>query len=273
MLTHQQLLIRDYKMTIEQQSVINCLSLLKKHLKSNGMTYRILAEKMSVAEITVKRLLNSKQVSMAKMMELCRYAGISLPELLEELSTTPPVHYCFSDKQDEVFAKKPHLLAYFSTLFFDAKTPETIEKEYQLSKTSTHFYLRALENIGLLQVSAKNNITFLIKPPIGFAPDSQVIKNQIVQGVQKVSEALVNDKLLKNSYFILKPMQLREDDIYQMLNELSDVINRYAQLSEAKETLKNKAIVKEMYQLCLVGHTIENESTNIVNVSNIHLDI
>jgi hypothetical protein len=85
--------------------------------------------------------------------------------------------------------------------------------------------------VGLLERQGGLEVILKVKPPIGFGPDSQVLRAQHVRYMQSTVERVLSpdrEKVLA----LLKPMRLSESQINEMRIEFSAIVDRYAYLSE-----------------------------------------
>lgn len=209
----------------------NCLSEIKIQLKAKRITYQQIADKMGVSLLTVKRQLNADDITFIKLLSLCDAVGLSLTEILSELQDKKVAHTSFTEKQDLAFCENESLYYYFSELFFNKKSPQKIESEYSLTSSSTYRYLRKLEDIGLISLSVRGKISFVVKAPIGFADSTKFIFKEIKNALHEVAGRLINASKFKD-FVVVKPLKLPAEIQDQMNKELVDIVSNYAELSE-----------------------------------------
>lgn len=214
-----------------QNTVQSCLATIKNQVKLQKITYREIAEKLGVSELTVKRQINGKDISMSKLLALCDAAGIDFADAWDSQNDLKPKHSLFSKEQDAAFFTNPNLMSFFFEMYDRGKAPAEIRKEHDLTSASLHLYLRKLEHLGLIQVSAQQNIHFKIKAPIGFSSDSKVLMRELSEVLRDLDAALTEGKEF-DRYFISKPFQLSEELKAKMFEELVEIVSRYAELSE-----------------------------------------
>lgn len=220
-------------------AIQHCLQAVKTALRERGIRYADLAAKLGVAEVTVKRMLNQTDISLERLLALTELAGLELPELLAAAKRAPR-HHLFTARQDQAFANYPHLMAYFGELFYRGKTPEVIASENDLDDVSSYLYLRELENLELIRLSAGDQVQFLVEPPLGFASDSLVLKQQLVTAIQQTCEAVMTPKTAENNesrhFLSVKPLHLPTELYDKLLEELCACLDRFAKLSEQQPT-------------------------------------
>lgn len=209
----------------------SCLKLIKKHLKRKNITYQQLADKLDVSLLTIKRQLNSDDIAFSKLLSLSEASGVSLTELLQAAEEKTVKHTSFTEYQDLTFCRHPSVYLYFVELFNNHKTPAQIESQYELTPASTHIYLRKLEEIGLISLSAKGYVTFLVEAPLGFAESTNFVYKEFEKALIEVSSRL-SEAEKNEDFVVVKPLTLPDELRNKMYKEIVDVISTYAEVSE-----------------------------------------
>ncbi|MCO7225728.1 helix-turn-helix transcriptional regulator [Pleionea sp. CnH1-48] len=254
---------------LDEQLVIYCLGAIKESLQQQSITYAELAQRFEVAEVTIKRMLNQSDIAMSRLLALCDIAGLSLAKLLEDFNSQPPLHYYFSARQDEAFYQHPGLLHYFSELFYTGLSAEEIAAKYQLNEVSSYQYLRALENIELIELLPQNKVRFLVQAPLGFDHQSKVLKQQVQKSIEATCDKVMNAPDAAEHFFIAKPLSLSPQLYAKLIQELMKIIERFAQISEWQAGGSDD----QGYELIMMGcPTTEEETSLIVNIPVDHFE-
>jgi len=214
-----------------QNRVKACITQIKSEVKAQGINYQTLADRLNTSLLTIKRQLNGNDLSFTKLLSLCDAAGLDFSEIWCSIEQHKVKHHFFTQIQDHAFYNNPHLLGFFYEIYLNKKTPQQIQQEFKLTQASLHLYLRKLESLQLITVSQQNNIRFSIAGPIGFGPDSKVIKKEIAQSLDDLSRLYSSEKQF-DTFLLAKPMKLSDDLRIKMHEELLEVISRYSELSE-----------------------------------------
>lgn len=255
---------------LNEYSIKRCLNKIKFALKERGITYSELALKMDLSEVTIKRMLNQSDISLDRLFTLSDICNLSLGELIESSRQNPQSHHLFTDIQDEEFFHFPHLLSYFSKLFYFNESPEKIAKENGLNDVSNYLYLRQLENIGLITLGPRNQVMFNVKPPLGFASNSKVLKQNISKFLQHTSDKVMDtdDEFSKSaSYFMrVKPLRLPQHLFEKLSEDLKKTLDKYAELSE--DLFINDNSLPD-HQITLIGHPLTLEEISNVPIINV----
>jgi transcriptional regulator with XRE-family HTH domain len=235
-------------------AIQNGLVRIKQELKARGIKYSELAELMDMSEVTVKRMLNSSNISLSRMMFLGELLKLDLTELLTPKGKAKATQSFFTEEQDQAFFEKPKLWSYFVELFYNRKSPPEIEREHALTALSTYQYLRELENLKLIHLNPKNNVDILVKAPIGFNRNSKVINRHISHMMEVSYKAVMDDDEENDDYFLrVKPMRLTQPVYLKLIEELKAVMDKYSEVSEVAFSNSNEA---KDYQVVFTGHRL-----------------
>jgi len=247
-----------------QNKVALCLALIKEQVKTKAIGYQQLADSLGVSLLTIKRQLNGDDLSMSKLLALCDAAGVNFIEIIQRVESRKASHTFFTAEQDQAFCKYPHLFHYFVELLHQQKSPGQLQREWHLTPASTHMYLRKLEQLSLISLSMKSDVTFLVDEPLGFGPGSQFVKKDIKNALIDVSDR-IGVKSLDDVFVIAKPLILSHELREKMYVELTEVISRYAELSERYFTQSEHPA----FQMVVCDYQMQEATPlcDIVNVS------
>ena len=177
-------------------------------------------------------MLNKPSVPLDRLLKICRVAGIQAAELFARAEKREPRHTSFTAEQDELFFERPEFSTYFMRLMIDGQSPDQIAAEEGLSQLSTDRYLSGLEKVGLLERVGHNRIRLRVSPPIGFAPDSKVLRAMQAEFLREVTETVLSPRAT-DAYAILKPLRLNRKLYAELVEELRSVVDRFSYLSES----------------------------------------
>jgi DNA-binding transcriptional ArsR family regulator len=141
-----------------ERDTASLLQALKQVMKNQGVTYGDAARHLELSLPTVKRLFISGEMPLSRLLKLTHWLGLSLTELVALAETKPKGNTRLNRGQEEFFAENPMVLAYFYALKGGQVTPAEIAEHYGLTPRSTRFYLRALEEQGLIRLLADDKV-------------------------------------------------------------------------------------------------------------------
>lgn len=137
-------------------------SALKMALKSRGITYKDLAERIQVSEQTIKRLFKDKDCTLSRITQICEAIDLSVYDLFEFSKTQ---HEPLTELSDEQMHFLSEHSSHFNFLIFllSGYQPDNIQANYQLSDVSVFRYMRDLDKHGLIELGANNQYRLLVE--------------------------------------------------------------------------------------------------------------
>ena len=128
---------------------------LKRALRSRGITYAMLAKRISLSEPSVKRVLSRGSLSLPRLERICEAAGIALEELIRPVSSSPAeTSSTLSAAQETALAADPQLLACFY-LLTNGHTPRDVAAELGADEKQLRRWLVKLDNLNLVELRAR----------------------------------------------------------------------------------------------------------------------
>ncbi len=236
--------------------VDRCLSRIKEALKHKQLTYTDVASILDVSENTVKRMLNHADIGLDRLLTLADICDLDIGELIGQAKSEYNPHHFFSERQDLAFEQKPHLMSYFTQLFYQHKSPQQIAEENQLSELTTYRYLRALENIELIKLEPENKFSFLVKAPLGFAANSRVLRKIIAGHIEQTVDKVMSPQREEGYFAMVKPLRMPQELFAKMWNELERTVEKYAEVAEIAYSRQDDLASS---QITLVGHPMNSE--------------
>jgi transcriptional regulator with XRE-family HTH domain len=128
---------------------------LKKELKAAHMTYADLAQKLDMAESSVKRMLAKGDMSLSRIDAICRALKLDFAELARRVADAQPLLAELTQAQEKaVVADKKLLLVAICVL--SQWTLEQITAAYRLTEAEGVKYLAQLDRIGIIELRPLN---------------------------------------------------------------------------------------------------------------------
>lgn len=216
----------------DQDKILFCLSKIKQSLKQKALTYAQVAKLLEISEPSVKRQLNSDDLSLCQLLKYCDIAGIGFAQLWAEAEARTPTINCFSAEQDLAFYHHPHLYQFFSQLVLARFDAATVQNQNQLNDASMHIYLRKLEILGVIRLGTGQSVTPLIEAPYGFGVESKVVRAELASVCDVLAKDLREKNKLIDIMVLAKPLKLPEVLRQKFHDKLHCLYAEYARLSE-----------------------------------------
>lgn len=155
-----------YKMSDEEINNEKIRQVIKDMLKERALTHADLAKSLRVSQATVKRMLNSNDLSVGKMTQIAKILGIDFFELVRVADEFKVAGVQMTEDQEYFLAEDPartHVLWRLTNGF----SPATIAKDGNASLETVVSHLKMLVGMNLVE---KTGDTFRAKVswPFGF---------------------------------------------------------------------------------------------------------
>lgn len=123
---------------------------LKKALKAQGWTARLVAERLNVGEATAKRWLGGKGLTVDRLEQLCALANLSLSDLAERSETQQSDLAQELTLAQERALSRDALLAFLFIIILGGTPVSEVEKDFALTPDLTEAALQQLERLALI---------------------------------------------------------------------------------------------------------------------------
>lgn len=150
---------------------------LKRVLRTQGVTYREIAEGVGLSESSVKRIFSRGSDLRLKQVErICRYLNLDLFEVTRmaakdaTASTTT-----LTPKQERAFVADPKLFWFFLFVAKQASV-EGVRKRFKLGTTQVERYLLQLDRLDLIDLRERNQFKVLVSPTVRWAKNGPLAR-------------------------------------------------------------------------------------------------
>lgn len=203
---------------------------LKSALKARGLTYSDIADRLGIAEITVKRIFADQDCKLSRLNAICRVAGLSLDELIEATEQDLATASHLTPDQSRALSANRSLLSVF-LLLLNRYPPKRIQSIHQLSEPTLYRYLRALEQLHLIRLSDGGDAELLVSPPIDFLAHKSLDRE--IRGINADFLTWTFDHRHDNNYRFESVSrhlsQASADEVQRDIQALDEKIKRLAQ--------------------------------------------
>ncbi|MFZ2629940.1 MAG: helix-turn-helix transcriptional regulator [Desulfosalsimonadaceae bacterium] len=215
------------------------LSTVKRILKSKGLTYEDISKEIGMSESSIKRLFSEHTFSLKRFEQICDLLEISFYELSKISLDIESTHSVMSYEQELILSEKPRLMIFFY-LLLNGRAPDSIVRDYKISKQELVKYLLELDKLKLIELHPENKIRLLIQKSMTWLKNGPIAKKY--------------DKWLKREF--LKAEFDQADEQWQL---------EYGKLSDGSQQMILKKIdrlFREYYELTEMDKTLPLEKTH-----------
>jgi transcriptional regulator with XRE-family HTH domain len=148
------------------------IAVLKRALRSRGITYADVAKRLGLSESSVKRLFRRNDLSLSRLETLCEIVGLTLADLIEAASAQQQVSALTKDQERELI-ESPKLLL-MSYLLINRWQLEEITRRFSIEPDEASGLLRKLKALRLIEILPFGRIKVLTARNFSWRRDGPV---------------------------------------------------------------------------------------------------
>lgn len=203
------------------------VDMLKQELRTQGMTYRELAEQLDLSESTVKHMFSAKNFSLKRMDKACEILGLELTDLVGKLQAKSlKLDQLTLENEKRLISELPLLIvAYCITNLW---TMDDILQQYTISKTECIRCLVQLDRMQMIELQPDNKVRLLVSNNFKWhknGPIERFFRSSVQDNF--FSSAFNSDE----SLHMVKIGDITDSSIQQLINRLENVGALYEELS------------------------------------------
>lgn len=141
--------------------ILQVTETLKVLLKQNKITYREIAEHLSLSEANIKRIFANRSFSLERLEQICNFIDINLSDLFVLSDKQQQTLSQLSLEQEQELIDNPKLLL-VAVCVRDGWTFDEVIDHYEIDKFECIRLMAKLDKIKLIQLLPNNNYKLLI---------------------------------------------------------------------------------------------------------------
>jgi transcriptional regulator with XRE-family HTH domain len=151
------------------------ITVLKAELKAAGLTYAALAQRLGLAESSIKRMFARGEMTLSRVDDICRVLRIDYAELSRKVADAAPQRLLLTLEQEAaVVADRKLLLVAICVL--SQWTAEQIVATYRLTDAECVACLIRLDKLGVIVLRAGNRYSLQVAKTLRWRPDGPVMQ-------------------------------------------------------------------------------------------------
>ncbi len=174
------------------------LDALKRQLKSRGIRYADLADRLGVSIPTVKRSLNDGSISVERLLALCDIANVEIGTLVIAAHREKPRPTSLTLQQERVLAKDTRLLSFLNLLLNDWEVAEIV-KNFEIDERACERMLLQLDRLGIVELGASLRFKLLVERSIRWRTGGPIAA---ALGVRALNEYLTDSAFTRRDEFL-----------------------------------------------------------------------
>ncbi len=199
-------------MTQDQNEYKAVVQNLKDMMREQKITHRELAHGIGMSESGVKKVLGASDGSFQRLLEICRYLGVELSDLLAEGKVRDVQ---FTEPQQSLFLKSMNLFRYYWMLVYERAPLAEAQKYLKLSYPEVIEFQKKLEQAGLIRILPGGRVRLPSIKAVRWVGGGPLVRKLYSEWTAKFIESVANPdlpdgKMFLIRYFKMKPKTYRD---------------------------------------------------------------
>lgn len=149
------------------------VDVLKRELKSRGVTYAQVARKLNLSEASVKRMFSRRNFTLKRLDQVCQLTQGEFTDLARTLSREEALVSQLTHEQEKEIASSIKLFL-VAVCVLNHVSAEQIVETYDLSQAECIQILVRLDRIGFIRLAPGNRIKLLVSRDFAWLPDGPI---------------------------------------------------------------------------------------------------
>jgi DNA-binding Xre family transcriptional regulator len=149
------------------------LDVLRAELRAASITYKALAERIGMSESSVKRMFGQKDMSLSRLAQICKAAGIALEDVLRRAADARPHAGTLTLTQEKSLVANPRLLLVAICCLGHWSLEQVIET-YRLTEAECIRCMAELDRLGLIELKPLNRYSLRVSNAFQWLADGPV---------------------------------------------------------------------------------------------------
>jgi hypothetical protein len=149
------------------------VDILKRELRSRGITYAQVAHKLNLSEASVKRMFSRREFTLKRLDQVCQLANSDFSDLARILNREETLISQLTHEQEKEIASSLKLFL-VAVCVLNHVPAEQIVEIYDLSMPECVQLLVKLDRIGFIRLLPGNRIRLLVSRDFAWLPDGPI---------------------------------------------------------------------------------------------------
>ena len=149
------------------------IQVLRAEMRTAGVTYRTLADRIGMSESSVKRIFSSGDMSLTRLARICKATGIAMEDVLRQAADAAPQSDTLTLAQERALVSEPHLLLAAICCLGQWSLAQIVET-YDLTEAACIKCLVKLDRLGLIELKPANRYRMKVSRAFRWRPDGPV---------------------------------------------------------------------------------------------------
>ena len=202
------------------------VEVLKRELRTRGVTYAQVARKLGLSEASVKRMFSRKDFTLKRLDQVCQLTNADFSDLARTLNREETLIAQLTEEQEKGIASSIKLFL-VAVCALNHVTPEQIVEIYDISQAECIQLLLKLDRIGFIRLQPNNRIKLLVSHNFSWLPDGPI---QRFFNQQAHNEYFRSRFDRRHEYMLVVNGMLSRDSSAAMVARLKRVAREFSEL-------------------------------------------
>jgi predicted transcriptional regulator len=149
------------------------VEVLKRELRSRGITYARVARELRLSEASVKRMFSRRNFSLKRLDQVCELANSEFSDIARALHQEEQLISRLSHEQEQEIVSNPRLFL-VAVCVLNHVGFDQIVATYDISKPECIQLLARLDRLGFIRLLPNNRIRLLVSLDFSWLPDGPI---------------------------------------------------------------------------------------------------
>ncbi len=149
------------------------VEVLKRELRTRGVTYAQVARKLGLSEASVKRMFSRKDFTLKRLDQVCQLTNADFSDLARTLNREETLIAQLTQEQEKEIASSIKLFL-VAVCALNHVAPEQIVEIYDISGPECVQLLLKLDRVGFIRLQPNNRIKLLVSRDFAWLPDGPI---------------------------------------------------------------------------------------------------
>ena len=149
------------------------VEVLKRELRSRGITYAHVARELRLSEASVKRMFSRRNFSLKRLDQVCQLANSEFSDIARALHQEENLISRLSHEQEQEIVSNPRLFL-VAVCALNHVGFEQIVSTYDISRPECIQLLARLDRLGFIRLLPNNRIRLLVSLDFSWLPDGPI---------------------------------------------------------------------------------------------------
>ena len=199
------------------------IATLKKALKANQITYKVLAQKLEMSESSIKRIFADESFTLTRLEQVCAVMNMDISDLVSMMNRDKPRISQLTEEQEQVAAGDIRLLG-VAFLVVNGWSYQDILDHYPIHAADLVHYLVQLDKLEVIDLLPNNRIKLRVSANFSWrknGPIQAVLKQHVQQAFMEGDIESVGGK----EYFLSGMLSNDSQEVVQKeLNRIEKLV-------------------------------------------------